>query len=76
MKTLYTLSALSAEGFGGKDKYTKIVTAQNESELLSLKREFALEYGVDLQMVKDSICFIEGKSAAENRTFDFPLKGK
>ena len=77
MKTLYTLSALSAEGFGGKDKYIKIVTAENEAELLSLKREFALEYGVDLQMVKDSLFLIEGESvAAEKRTFDFPLKGK
>ena len=77
MKTMYALSALSAEGFGGRDKYVKIVAAENESELLSLKREFALEYGVDLQMVKDSICLVEGKGApAENRTFDFPLKGE
>lgn len=77
MKTLYTLSALSAEGFGGRDKYIKIVAAENESELLSLKREFALEYGVDLQMVKDSICVIgEGSVSAERETFYFPLKGK
>jgi hypothetical protein len=61
MKTMYELSALSAEGFGGRDKYTKIVTAENESELLALKKEFALEYGVDLQMVKDSLYFIEGE---------------
>lgn len=77
MKTLYALSALSAEGFGGKDKYIKIVAAENESELLSLKREFALEYGVDLQMVKDSLLLIEGESTVtERRTYDFPLKGK
>lgn len=77
MKTMYALSALSAEGFGGRDKYTKIVAAENESELLSLKREFALEYGVDLQMVKDSLYLIEGSGTpTKNRTFDFPLKGK
>lgn len=77
MKITYVLSALSAEGFGGRDKYTKIVAAENESELLSLKREFALEYGVDLQMVKDTLCLIEGESTAtEHRTYNFPLKGK
>lgn len=77
MKTLYTLSALSAEGLGGRDKYIKIVAAENEEELLSLKREFALEYGVDLQMVKDALLLIEGESTVtERRTFDFPLKGK
>lgn len=77
MKTLYVLSALSAESFGGKDKYIKIVAAENEAELFSLKREFALEYGVDLQMVEDSILVIEGSSApAKRRTYDFPLKGK
>ena len=71
MKTLYTLSALSAEGLGGKDKYIKIVAAENEAEL------FALEYGVDLQMVKDSIVVVEGRSTEEeNRTYYFPLKGK
>lgn len=77
MKTMYALSALSAEGFGGRDKYTKIVAAENEEELFSLKRKFALEYGVDLQMVKDSLLLIEGESTAtERRTFNFPLKGK
>ena len=58
----YVLSALSAEGFGGKDKYVKTVVLENESELFSLKREFALEYGVDLQMVKDSPCLVEERS--------------
>lgn len=77
MKTMYELSALSAEGFGGRDKYTKIVAAENELELLSLKREFALEYGVDLQMVKDSIVVVERRNKEEeNRTYYFPLKGK
>lgn len=77
MKTLYTLSALSAEGLGGKDKYIKIVAAENEAELFALKREFALEYGVDLQMVEDSILVIEGRGTpAERRTYNFPLKGK
>lgn len=77
MKTLYTLSALSAEGLGGKDKYIEIVAAENEEELFSLKRKFALEYGVDLQMVEDSILVIEGSGAPkERRTYNFPLKGK
>lgn len=77
MKTLYTLSALSAEGLGGRDKYIKIVAAENEAELFALKREFALEYGVDLQMVEDSIVVVEGRSTEEeNRTYYFPLKGK
>jgi hypothetical protein len=77
MKTLYVLSALSAEGLGGIDKYIKIVAAENEAELFALKREFALEYGVDLQMVEDSILVIEGSSTpGKRRTYYFPLKGR
>lgn len=66
MKTMYELSALSAEGFGGRDKYIKIVAAENKSELLALKKEFALEYGVDLQMIKDSLYLIEDESTKED----------
>lgn len=55
MRVIYKLSALSAEGFGGEDKYTQIVTIENEEELLRKKTEFALRYGVDLDMVKAQI---------------------
>lgn len=55
MKVLYELSALTAEGLGGKEKYVKVVTAESEAELRALKRQFALEFGVDLQLVEANI---------------------
>lgn len=60
MKYVYRLSAITAEGFGGKDKYTELVTIDNENEAVEeAKRQFALKYGVMLELVDASIVRIK-----------------
>lgn len=54
MKVMYTLKAKTAEGFGGKDVYEEIVPIEQDGgdeAMLKAKREFALKYGVMLDMV-------------------------
>ena len=67
MKTIYMLSAITAEGFGGERVYKQVVAAENEEELFSCKREFAMKYGVMLDMIKASILSKEGNY--NERTF-------
>lgn len=55
MNTLYELSAITAEGFGGKETYKEICTASSEAELIKHKKDFALKYGVMLDLVKATI---------------------
>ena len=46
-----TLSAITAEGFGGEEKYTETVTIKNENELERARVAFALKYNVQLDNV-------------------------
>ena len=52
MEQVYELSALTAEGFGGREMYRKVVTVKNDTELAEEKRKFALQFGVELEMSK------------------------
>ena len=62
MKYIYRLSAITAEGFGGKEKYTELATVENEGPALDeAKRQFALKYGVMLDLVKASLVRIPNK---------------
>lgn len=67
MKTIYMLSAITAEGFGGERVYKQIIAVENEDELFSRKREFAMKYGVMLDMIKASI--LEREGTCNERTF-------
>lgn len=68
MERVYELSALTAEGFGGREMYRKVVTVKNDAELVEEKRKFALQFGVELEMVKEMM-FIWTKEGSNERTF-------
>lgn len=68
MERIYELSALTAEGFGGREMYRKIVTIKNDSELKEEKRKFALQFNVELEMVKE-MTFVQTKEGSNERTF-------
>lgn len=68
MEQVYELSALAAEGFGGREMYRKVVTVKNDAELAEEKRKFALQFGVELEMVKEMM-FIWTKEGSNERTF-------
>ena len=68
MEQVYELSALTAEGFGGREMYRKVVTVKNDAELAEEKRKFALQFGVELGMVKE-MGFIWTKEGSNERTF-------
>lgn len=68
MEQVYELSALTAEGFGGREMYRKVVTVKNDTELAEEKRKFALQFGVELEMVRE-MKFIWTKEGSNERTF-------
>ena len=68
MKQIYELSALTAEGFGGREMYRKVVAVKNDAELAEEKRKFALQFGVELEMVKE-MTSIQSKEGGNERTF-------
>ena len=68
MQNDFITGALTAEGFGGREMYRKVVTVTNDAELAEEKRKFALQFGVELEMVKDMM-FIWTKEGSNERTF-------
>lgn len=68
MKQIYELNALTAEGFGGREMYRKVVTVKNDAELAEEKRKFALQFGVELEMVKEKT-FVWTKEVGNERAF-------
>ena len=68
MEQVYELSALTAEGLGGREMYRKVVTVKNDAELAEEKRKFALRFGVELEMIKEKT-FLWTKEAGNERTF-------
>lgn len=61
MNTIYELTAITPEGFGGREKYKEICSVGSDAELERCKKDFALKYGVMLDLVKASIFIKEGK---------------
>lgn len=55
MKTIYQLVVPSPEGIGGEPFYSRVVTADSESELFALKRQFALDTGTMLDSIEVTI---------------------
>lgn len=56
MKKIYILTAITAQGFGGQEKYKEVVTVEGGEEVLRIaKQAFAIKYGVDLRLVQASL---------------------